>query len=423
MSTALPTAAAQRAAEDWEDFAARHFPAYLMGASERQAISRDAAEQFLSHFAGDAADVELVCAAAFFADPKRVRSLQSLVAHALPSLVRQLPGATRVELRRWEGGFRGRLDLPSTLALHRAGNPTQFVTRTRRRHFELPETLLVKAVVARTVELLSRLRRAKVLAAHGWGAPLLDVVARLESLLLKSALHEIPLEHIDRRHIDAARNARHPCYGLCAELQEQLCSSLDDDAGRATALARGALTPLKQEERFQVAVLIRLVQTLHEQLSRREPGEWSLELSAIQTRRDDVAALVSRHGRAVRFHYDRPVLPPGPRDRLVRHHLASTGRARPDLTLTFEREGHAPKSLVVEVKQSRKPDYLAKGLEQALVYRHEYDARLLQWPKAIVVAEGGFVGDPRPDDDVVAVNWRDLPPQSVLEVLVQAACE
>ena len=91
------------------------------------------------------------------------------------------------------------------------------------------------------------------------------------------------------------------------------------------------------------------------------------------------------------------------------------------MTIAFHRPGGPTKAVVVEVKQSKSPDYLVKGLDEALVYRHEYDAMLVGWPKALVVAEDGFIGAPRRADDVVAMNWDGLLPHVVVAALADAA--
>lgn len=404
---------------DWEAFATRHFPAYLLPSAGQSPISREAAETFLSHFAGSAADLEVVCGASLLADRARQASLSELASTLLPSLVRNLPSTTLVERREWEGGFRGRLDVQSTLALHRSGKPTSFVTRARRRRYDLPEVLLVRAVVDRLLRLLSAIRSA--IGDRGWVTPLADIENRLQVLAYKSALRDIPVVRIERSHVDAARMARHPAFAACADWERELRHALDDDETRGAHLARGALIALDKDKRFQVAVLVRLIQCLRDELERREPGRWALEFRAILSGRSEVAALVHAEGRAIRFFYDQAVLEPGGRDALVRHYL-NGGRARPDVTLVFERNGCRPGAVVVEAKQSTSSGYLAKGIEEAIVYRHEYDAQLLPWPKAMVVAEGGFDGV-IDRTDVIAMNWCDLLPGVVVAELADVVSE
>jgi hypothetical protein len=403
---------------DWERFVAAHFPAYLLPAAHRQAISRATAEQFLSRFGGSETDLELVCAASLFSDASKIGVLVELAEKLLPSLAAQLPAVTEVHRREWEGGFRGRLDLPATLALHRAGKQTRYVTRDRRRRFDLPETLLVRAVVDRLCRLLRRLSRTGVIDARGWGARLLDVEQRLGSTVVKSSLRDIPVVPVERSSLDAATRARHPAYAACAAWQSWLAGALDHADTRALHLAAGALVALNAEQRFQVAVLLRLLQSIQSEVERREPDLWELQYTAITEGRKDVAALVREDGAAIRFHYDQAVLSSGPRDALVAHHLASTGRARPDVTIVFHRPDSSWSALVVEAKQSTDRRYLVKGIEEAIVYHHEYEGRLVDWPRVIVVAEGGFVGQPRRQDDVIALNWLDLVPERVCRSLV-----
>jgi hypothetical protein len=53
----------------------------------------------------------------------------------------------------------------------------------------------------------------------------------------------------------------------------------------------------------------------------------------------------------------------------AKRHRIETGGTRPDIVI--QRTGATPRSLVLEIKATRSPSYLAQGLVQLLAYAHE----------------------------------------------------
>lgn len=78
-----------------------------------------------------------------------------------------------------------------------------------------------------------------------------------------------------------------------------------------------------------------------------------------------------------------------------------------------------PRAVVIEARLSADPSYLAQGLQEAFLYRIEHAAHLRGWPAAILVASSPLPGEPRREDDVIAVGWDRWVPAAVLDGLVE----
>lgn len=411
---------------DWEAWLAGRFPGYLLPGGESRPLDKEAAEAFLQRFDPDRrSDLELVCAASLFSSPDSGARLREFVHEALPDLLRSLPSETRPERREWRGGFRGRLDPRATLQAHMAGDTTTFVTQDRHRHFDLPENLLVRAVVGRLLHLGERLERAGLLGEHGWGEAVLDVLPGLRRLLWKSRLAELPDVGVEAPHRQAAQDARHHAYELALHWNEALEDALDRPETRARHLARGALSPKDAAKRFELAVALRWVASLHDWASVTEPGRWKLLHTAVLPGRDEIAVLQRDDGASIRFWYDSvpDVLPRGAHALGAEHYLGSTGRMRPDVTIAFQVGGHVS-VVVVEVKFTEDVSYMVRGLGEAHLYRHEFGAVLRGWPKAVLVVPKGRGGAPSLADEVVAVGWDEwLAVEGMTSRLVRAGVD
>jgi len=197
----------------------------------------------------------------------------------------------------------------------------------------------------------------------------------------------------------------------------------DDPERLATVLRDGALRPMDKPKRFEVAVLITLLEAINVRLP--ESAGWAVERDLIAVGRDSIATF-RRDGAAVTVFYDQAVLPPtinlGPRDRGVAHYFCSSGRLRPDITVRTQRADGFTSYVVFELKLSDHPSYVASGFGEAIVYRHEYAPFLLGWPKAVLVTSYPVDAAPRRDDDVVAVNWAALGESGVVDGLLEGVC-
>jgi hypothetical protein len=307
-----------------------------------------------------------------------------------------------------------------TLSHWTSGRRTHFVTQSRRRSFALPENILVRTVSERLLQLLVDLRQAGMLSTSGWGSEVQECEGRLRYLLASTLLRDVPLEPLSSHHEQAAHASRHVAHRAALTWHMLLREGLDSRDPRAIAavIAKGALGPMKEHTRFELAVLIRLMQALWARLEQTEGGRWSFQRGLVHRNRSDVATFVRDDGARLRVFYNQALLGPGPSDEGTRHYLGHSGRMRPDITVTLER-GDFQNAVVIEVKHTENRDYLAMGYQEAMLYRWEYAPHLRGWPKAILVASSSVAGITRPGDDVIAVGWDAWPPEVVISGLLQ----
>jgi hypothetical protein len=403
--------------ESWQAYLASTFPGYLLPESAQTQLSVAEAAQFLAAISGRADSLEVLRAASLLSP--RVQELLQLVTRDLVELARGLPSRTDLETRHWQGGFRGKLHLPQTLALHAQGDRTRFVTQSRVRTFDLPENILVRAVCTRLVSVLKFLREAGVLPSGGWGPGLRDCEGALQHLLLTTKLREVSSLPITGREVHAAREARVHTYRRCAEWWLLMQEGLDDDRPETIAevVANGALLPLAESTRFELAVVIRLAEALERELLERSERTYRLERGLVVSGREDMFTFVVRDVK-LRLYYNQSILPTGPVETSARHYLSNTGRFRPDITLVYELGGKVVDAVVFECKLSENASYVLSGLHEAVVYRHEYAEWLRGWPKAVLVSSASVQGTVRREDEVIAVGWERWLPLSLAEHLI-----
>lgn len=404
-------------APSWEDFVRAHFPGYLLPESARTALSVEEAALFLERLTGRPHELALLRAASTLAP--RMEQLRSFAFQLLPDLVLSLPSQAEILRRDWDGGFQGHLDLRPTLAYWAVGQRTHFVTRARRRSFSLPENVLVRTVAERLLAVLVDLRQARLAGASGWAAEAQACEGQLRHLIASTVLREVPVAHLEPHHEQAAHAGRHPCHGAALEWQKALRRGLDsrDPEEIARVVANGALSPLERPARFEIAVLMRLVQALWAHLERTEGGGWTFRRCLVQRGRREVALFERPDGARVRVHYNQSHLEAGPCELGARHYFGHNGRMRPDITVVTEK-GRDRSAAVIEVKLSENKDYLLGGFHEAMLYRWEYAAHLRGWPKAILVTSAPIRGAARADDDVIAVGWDAWVPAEVVAGLV-----
>lgn len=409
-------AAHPSAAMSWQEVLDTYFPAYLLPNACRHAIPVDCAVRFLERLTGNPGHLRVLRMVSLLSAKRE--SAEQFAFESLPDLVRVLPSQSISLTREWRGGFHGRLDIPGTLGAQRAGDPTLFVTRTRRRTFNLPENQLVRTVAEQLLAWISELRRAGVLEAYGWADALLACEGQLRLMLSRTLFRDVDSVVVDGFHYHAARAARHRCFEDALDWYSWMDDALSatDDEATARLIAAGALTPVSDPTRFEIAVLIRLILGIEMALEQAADGRvWGVESSILIGNRKDVVRFVRDDGLTVRVHYNQAVLPQGDRDLGVRHYFGETGRLRPDLTIIVEKDGEPVRAIVVEIKLSDDPSYWATGFEEALLYRWEYRNHLTGWPKAIVVVPGRPAGRPRREDDVIVSGWDQWPQPEVVE--------
>lgn len=403
--------------EPWEVFLREHFPGYLLPQSHRTRIEEAEAARFLERLTGRPRQLRILLAASLLA--AHVDELLDFARVQLPALVRTLTARAEVHTRLWEGGYQGRLDIQATLAHHLRGEATRFVTRARRRRFDLPEQILVRATALALTRVLAELRQARVLAHYGWSAEAQECEGQLRHVLASTVLREVPDARPEAFHLRAAELARHPCYHLARRWHLYLEGLDTQDPERLSRLlSEGALVPLEDHTRFELAVAIRLIQALEARIEQRQPGQWALRRTLVLPRRAELATFEREDGARLQVFYDQSVLEPGPVEEGSTHYLDHHGRMRPDLTVRFCLPGGLERAAVVEIKHSSQPGTLLSGFHEAQIYRAEYARWLTGWPQAMVVASGRIAGALRSGDPVIVIDWARWVPAEVVDGLL-----
>jgi hypothetical protein len=306
--------------------------------------------------------------------------------------------------------------------MHVQGRRTEFVTRTPRRDFDLPENIVLRSVCDRILGLLTGLRNAGMLPDTGWGIGGRECEGVLRHALAATALRNVTNRPADTHDLAAARAGRHPLFHEGARWHEDLRNGVDDDAPAHVAriLADGALLPLEAPTRFEIAVAMKLIAGVSQLLANAEPGQWTHERCLVIAGRKDIATL-RRGDIMIRFFYNQAELDEGPTDLGVQHYFASGSRMRPDVTVTINRKKDLLSALVVECKHSPNKDYLISGFREAMLYRHEYAPVLRGAVKSVLVGSSAVPGTVRAGDEVIAVSWADWPPKEVVASITSVA--
>lgn len=393
-STDVPIKAA------WQAFLERVFPTYLTPRAMHQSIDAASAERFLTRLGGLPGDLALIRGASLLAG--RDEQLRRFCCESLPALAHRLPSHTVAERRICHGGFHGPLILSETMKYLLEGAPNRFVTRSRTRTFEMLENQLVRCVVDRLLALIAGLRARNLLHRDHWGDTALTCEAELRRVLETTPLGAMRSDvAIASPHEQAAQGARDRGYEHALWWHRALGHALDDHESSELAkiLSAGALRPKSIDAQFEIAVLVKLIHDIDTHTQAMEPDIWQMERSLVMAGRTDVARFVrARDGACVKVFYNQVTLPTrnkqlGPRDRGVRHFFASTGRIRPDITVTVEAPGRTLGAMIIEIKNSSNPKTWRSGYAEALAYRHEYADELLDWPKSVLVTSGRIPGD------------------------------
>ncbi len=102
-----------------------------------------------------------------------------------------------------------------------------------------------------------------MLARTGWGAAASAWIRALEEALTAPSLRAVADAPITAHHERCALAAAHPAYPRAAALHRAIREGLDHPSPQRTAraVAEGALLPRDDAARFELAVLLRLVES------------------------------------------------------------------------------------------------------------------------------------------------------------------
>lgn len=411
----------------WETYLRSQFPAYLLPKSAVEKLSFEEASQFLAALADKPSAFTMLRNVSFLAP--RMADLRSFV-ERVRVFVRSLPSTTEITQRYWNGGFQGKLDLRTTTLLHAQGRRTEFVTRTPRRDFDVPENIVLRSVCERLHALLKSVRQmtaelpdeeSDTDPRQGWGSGGRECEGVLNHTLSATALRNVSARRAEEHDLGAARASRQPVFQEAARWHDDLHLGLDttDPARIARTVAEGSLLPLSKDTQFEIAVAIRLIAGVSEALQIAQPGKWQQERGLVIAGRKDIATL-RRGNLAIRFFYNQAELDAGATDHGVQHYLAPKSRMRPDVTVTICRGDDLLSALVIECKHTPHKDYLITGFKEAMLYRHEYAPVLRGAVKSVLVGSSATPNASHADREVISVAWNDWPPEEVISSVISA---
>lgn len=401
----------------WEMWLKARYLPYLLPAAMHQAVPVEVAARFMKRLTGEEEGLLLLRWRSLLAS--RRDRLLALIEEDLPALCRVLPSRSEVEVHHDRGGFRGRPDLVSTHRLRLRGDQETFVSRGRRREFDLPEVVLVRWVVERLLDGIATLRK------HGMSgyeplAAVADQAGPLRNLLERTPLRQVmSVDRLGPAHRQAADAARNAVFHEMSGWAHQIEVALDGEDPQAIArlLSEGALTAVREEKRFELAVFLRLAEALGQALRADEPDSgWRWEFGLLDAGRSHLLAISHASSDThVRLLYDQAVLPRGPRDQAATWYFGTRGRLRPDWTLAVERAGRPLRHVVGEVKLTTDTAYAIHGFQEAMLYAEEYRPWLTGWPTAVLTTTAPIVGAPDRRQGVVAENWDTWPSAVTVE--------
>jgi hypothetical protein len=411
----------------WETYLRSQFPAYLLPKSAVEKLSVEEASRFLTALADKPSAFTMLHNVSFLAP--RMADLRSFV-ERVRVFVRSLPSTTEMTQRYWNGGFQGKLDLRTTTLLHAQGRRTEFVTRTPRRDFDVPENIVLRSVCERLHALLKSVRQmtaelpddeSDTDPRQGWGSGGRECEGVLNHTLSATALRNVSSRRAEEHDLGAARASRQLVFQEAARWHDDLHLGLDtaDPIRIARTVAEGSLLPLSKDTQFEIAVAIKLIAGVSEALEIAQPGKWQHERGLVIAGRRDIATL-HHADLAIRFFYNQAELDAGATDRGVQHYLAPKSRMRPDVTVTICRGDHLLSALVVECKHTQSKDYLISGFKEAMLYRYEYAPVLRGAVKSVLVGSSAIPSALHADHDVIAVAWNNWPPEEVVSSVISA---
>ena len=303
----------------------------------------------------------------------------------LPRLLDVLAAESRFEERIVGPALVGNPRWDRTLIGRVAGvlRPGQYVSRTARRSHDLQENRLLRWLVADLQGSVRDIRR------RNRNVRLHETLERIAVQTGVAERHhvfgslDIPVA-LDRGMLQAARLRRRPEYTKAAELASRRQTLLDrspDARWHAILmlLAVGWLEPVDIDDLFELYCLVMILDVIGDELGFGEPDEFGLILPG----RKHVAAF-SRSAGDVKVFFDQSlftVLGLRGRYRAVvdRHNGVSGAERRPDIIVTFERPGHARRTLLVEMKKTRDGVYLSDSIYKVFGYLYDFGS---VWPVA-----------------------------------------
>lgn len=312
---------------------------------------------------------------------------------ALPELLRRLRAVAPPEPLAGRAAVRGRIAWGATASARARGGGDRalYVAMTPRQHYGSVEArLLVRTLDGLAASCTALRALAPDSATEGWPATLAyveDAVARARGHRLLDGLTPDGAAAADLaacrrspRTVTRALAAAYTCY---RDLVERPSSAV-----LLEALRQRALSPLDDDTLYELWALLGAAAVFDE-------AGWTLEEAALVGQSAAPFTYRAPGGRGVarlRFGHTPAHWRRGSRYRSIFRHYGLAGAVRrPDLIVEIQ-HGHRPHYLLVEVKRTRDPGYIADSVYKVLGYLADFQSafRGQQEPRALLLLWDGL---------------------------------
>jgi hypothetical protein len=383
----------------WETWLEARFPAYLLRCAEGRPHPAAAVAQALTRLAGDPGSLHQLAALAFLLDPGS--HVEALVCTDLPNhLRRAYPRSERVR-EELHGRVRGRIDWARTLILQQqTRDPARAITTSLRRTFASPELLLVRWLVDRIRAAAATLGPSNYARDDLWVARLARIHAAADTCLRHAALRDLPLQRPDAETLRLCHNSRDPAIRRAADIARAHARLLPhpNHEHLRDALARYALVPYMAETRFELYILLALLESID-----RAWPDATRHNTIIASRRKAIA--IWRRGSAHLSLFYNQGAQPGAYAGALRHAYDAQSSLRPDLRLVY-RDPTQKVELLLDAKLSDRLGYLRASYLKMHGYIADRPAafKSAARPQVIILANRPLTRPPVPTDPVVFLD-------------------
>lgn len=352
----------------------------------------------------------------------------SFMGSVLPRLLDILAGEARHELTVVGPALIGNPRWDRTLIGRISGSlrPGQYVSRTARRSYELPENLLLRWLVEDLRETVIALRR------RAKGNRLHDVLETIAVRAEDAGGHHLfrtltRPSRLEASMVSAARLRRRPEYTIAADLAtRRMAFDGNSEETRWHAvlmlLAVGWLEPVDIDDLFELYSLVMVLDVISQEIGFGDPDEFGLVMPG----RKQVATFEKPIGTIKVYFNQSPFAAIGVRGRyrtIVDRHLGVSGaERRPDIIITLERPGEIQRTLLIEMKKTLDGVYLSDSVYKVFGYLHDFAAC---WPEGyarpkavLLVPEGVQQVGAAPELVIVAANDRKSISQAINTALI-----
>lgn len=383
----------------WEEWLSGRFAGFLLPDAGGGSRSPEHVREALARLTGRPGALSTLAELSFLLDPEL--GTQELILDLVPRLLRHVYPQTHRVVDERRGSARGRIDWARTLELRmRTRDRSWFTGVSPKRSFATPELLLIRFLLERVLSCIAGLARGVLDPKPGWQGDLAALHTAATGARAHAAMRDLPVTRPTGDQRRACAQSRDPIVRAAVRVVANHDRLLPDPDALEATVARFALAPLDVNKRFELYVLLRVMDVLDGELR-----GFQREDDLIQTRRSAVARWELPGGTLSLFYDQSPEA--GLHADVTQHYLGNSGAVRPDVRLAFQTPS-GTRELYLDAKNSVKMSYLTHSHLKMLGYVADAPTRFVEpGPKVILVTPREVVGEPRLEDAVSYVAAED----------------